>query len=313
MSGPDPAFLAHQLSVQHQTRQPNLYAAVSVSLFIAYVSVVLRLIARYRMGQKLLADDYWIIGALFPVTVFDGFNYWSTHAGLGLHIIRIKSIKALIQSSVACMATYPLCLPPSKFSILYLYHRLFPSKAIKHISLLIAFVVLGSAIAASVAFGLQCIPLSSLWTGAPNRCLNLSALSMATGVLNIVTDVAILCLPIQPLTQLQVSTKTRIGVLATFLLGGCVCIISIIRTTVVGQASQEDPSWNNAIGGIWSTIEVHVAIVSANLPVLKPIFMRDSTETSSSHTPASRKPYFHSPTIRYGRMMTSYRCKTLTT
>jgi hypothetical protein len=64
ISAEELAFSAYQISVQHQTRQPNLYAAVSVCLLIAYISVALRLLARNRMGQPLMADDFWIIGAL---------------------------------------------------------------------------------------------------------------------------------------------------------------------------------------------------------------------------------------------------------
>lgn len=63
-SAEEVAFMTYQLSVQHETRQPNLYGAVSACLFLAYFSVGLRLLARHRMGQKLMADDFWIIGAM---------------------------------------------------------------------------------------------------------------------------------------------------------------------------------------------------------------------------------------------------------
>jgi hypothetical protein len=58
------AFLAYQLEHQHETRQPSFYATVSVCLFIAYLSVFLRLFARRTKAQPLLADDWWIIAAL---------------------------------------------------------------------------------------------------------------------------------------------------------------------------------------------------------------------------------------------------------
>ncbi|KAF2449307.1 hypothetical protein P171DRAFT_427513 [Karstenula rhodostoma CBS 690.94] len=276
------AFLQYQMSVKDQTLQPNFYASVGVCMVLAYVSVVLRLLARRRKSQKLMADDWWIIGALVPTTLWDVFNFWSIKSGLGLHIIRVTDAKAFIQSAVGCMILYALCLPPVKFSILLFYHRIFPSKTIKNISIVIAAIVAGAAIASSIAFGLQCIPLSSLWDGTHGQCLELSPLAMSTGVINIVTDVAILALPIKSLIQLKASTKVRLGLVATFLLGGCVCIFSIIRTTIVGQASQDDPSWSNASPGMWSVIEVHVAIISANLPVLKPLFFKDRQQTTAN-------------------------------
>jgi hypothetical protein len=79
------------------------------------------------------------------------------------------------------MILYALCIPPIKFSLLFLYRRIFPSKKIKHIGAGIGLVVAGAGIASSVAFGLQCIPLSSLWSGGQNQCINLGALSTSTG------------------------------------------------------------------------------------------------------------------------------------
>ncbi|KAJ4289878.1 hypothetical protein N0V90_011211 [Kalmusia sp. IMI 367209] len=221
------AFLQYQMSVKDQTRQPAFYTTVAVCMFLGYASIVLRLLARRKKGQKLKADDWWIIGALLPVSVWDAFNFWSIYTGLGLHIIRVTNPKALIQSAVGCMILYPMCLPPIKYSILFLYQRFFPSKMIRIFSITIAAIVTSMAIAASVSFALQCIPLSSLWAGTHGKCIELNKLAIATG--------------------------------------------------------QADPSWNNAIGGMWSVIEVHVAIVSANLPVLKPLFMKHEPETSASY------------------------------
>lgn len=58
------AFLQYQMSVKDETRQPAFYATVGVCMFLGYASIGLRLLARRRKGQKLMADDWWIIGAL---------------------------------------------------------------------------------------------------------------------------------------------------------------------------------------------------------------------------------------------------------
>jgi hypothetical protein len=58
------AFLADQLARINETRQPALYATVSVCIFIAYISVFLRLLARRINRQPLQADDWWMIAAL---------------------------------------------------------------------------------------------------------------------------------------------------------------------------------------------------------------------------------------------------------
>ncbi|KAF2268077.1 hypothetical protein CC78DRAFT_36125 [Lojkania enalia] len=271
------AFLADQLARQHEDRRPGLIVAISICIFLAYLAVALRIIARRKVKQPLKADDWWIIGALIPVTLFDGFNFWTMSKGMGLHIIRMTDIPNFMKSSVGCMILYGLCLPPVKFSILCLYHRIFPAKDIKYAGIAIAFVVGGTCIAATLAFGFQCIPLDSLWTspdGKGKRCIDISTLAMTSGIINILTDVAILVLPIRPLMKLKAPIMVRAGLLGTFLLGGCVCIFSIVRTIMVKQASFDDPTWNNAPGATWSVIENHVAIVCACLPVLKPLFIK---------------------------------------
>lgn len=50
-------------------------------------------------------------------------------------------------------------------------------------------------------------------------CQNVTHLSIISSVLNILTDVAILILPIRQVWRLQASTKQRIGVLVIFALG----------------------------------------------------------------------------------------------
>ena len=55
------AFLQYQMSVQHETLQPNFYATIGVCIVLAYISVGLRLWVRRLKSQKLMADDWWII------------------------------------------------------------------------------------------------------------------------------------------------------------------------------------------------------------------------------------------------------------
>lgn len=55
----------------------------------------------------------------------------------------------------------------TKLSILYLYHRIFPSKGLVLIASLLGALVLAYSAALVIFAFLQCIPLSKLWTGKP--------------------------------------------------------------------------------------------------------------------------------------------------
>jgi hypothetical protein len=45
-------------------KRPNLIAAFTVSIALAYIAVILRFVARRRRGVQLLADDWLIFVAL---------------------------------------------------------------------------------------------------------------------------------------------------------------------------------------------------------------------------------------------------------
>ena len=56
----------------------------------------------------------------------------------------------------------------------------------------------------------QCVPLRKLWIPTvPGRCINFEALIIAGGVLNVVTDFAILGLPMPLLWRLEAPTRRK--------------------------------------------------------------------------------------------------------
>lgn len=65
---------------------------------------------------------------------------------------------------------------PIKFSIIYLYRRIFPSRRLDIAAFIVGAVVLAYSFTQAVAMGLQCIPLSSLWTGKPGKCIQIETL-----------------------------------------------------------------------------------------------------------------------------------------
>ncbi len=69
----------------------------------------------------------------------------------------------------------------------------------------------------------QCVPLSDLWkpqTSNPPVCIHFGLLVIAMGIVNIVTDIAILSLPIRLVWRLQVSKVRRWQLVIVFSLGG---------------------------------------------------------------------------------------------
>ncbi|KAL8660248.1 MAG: hypothetical protein Q9202_006740 [Teloschistes flavicans] len=135
-------------------------------------------------------------------------------------------------------------------------------------------VVLGIVSTFGAAF--QCTPVKFLWdfTVPGGHCINFSAFARFTGVMNVVTDVLILSLPIPIVWSLHLERSKKIGVCALFLLGGFVCVTSIVRLyylEAVDSGHGVDPTWENVNAAIWSCVEPCIGIVCACLPVMGPL------------------------------------------
>ncbi|KAI4252331.1 MAG: hypothetical protein LQ352_004359 [Teloschistes flavicans] len=202
--------------------------------------------------------------------------------GTGRHFIAAGVIKlqANVKIQYAFEFFWSIAFVFIKLSILLFYRRLFPTQntsrtwRICHLLLCILSVVLGIVSTFGAAF--QCTPVKFLWdfTVPGGHCINFSAFARFTGVMNVVTDVLILSLPIPIVWSLHLERSKKIGVCALFLLGGFVCVTSIVRLyylEAVDSGHGVDPTWENVNAAIWSCVEPCIGIVCACLPVMSPL------------------------------------------
>ena len=87
------------------------------------------------------------------------------------------------------------------------------------------------------------------------------------------TDFFVLGLPLPYIWKLNQSTSHKIMISGLFLLGGFVCIITIIRLVIQLHTDFASPdlTWSITDFVTWTNVEVSLAITSACLPSLRPI------------------------------------------
>lgn len=108
-----------------------------------------------------------------------------------------------------------------KFSILLLYHRIFPGTKFKVILWAVAVFVSCYTVAGTLVVIFQCVPVRSDWDPSIKPdCVNLDAELIAIGVLNSLTDLLILGLPTPFLWRLHSSLAHKIQLAGMFSLGG---------------------------------------------------------------------------------------------
>ncbi|KAI4127893.1 MAG: hypothetical protein LQ338_002978 [Usnochroma carphineum] len=58
------------------------------------------------------------------------------------------------------------------------------------------------------------------------------------------------------------------------MLGGFICITRVIQIVDTSRLDFEDVTWSNVNVAIWNMIEVHIGCVTANIPLMGPLFTR---------------------------------------
>ncbi|KAL9640523.1 MAG: hypothetical protein Q9204_000670 [Flavoplaca sp. TL-2023a] len=218
----------------------------------------------------------------------------------------IPHVVHFIQLMYAVELTYTVLITTTKFSILLFYRRVFMNQAsslrfrIVWYAITIWTFLWGISTFFAAAF--QCSPASFYWTKYTRKtqgtCIDLTLLLLVTASTNIVTDVALLILPMPLVWKLNIERPQKFAVSGIFLLGGLyvipvlreicpklsvsvtdriiasVCIASIIRAPYLNQVVTVDPQWTSVNASIWSVIEPGVGIICASLPSMGPILRK---------------------------------------
>jgi fucose permease len=200
--------------------------------------------------------------------------------------------KAPMQSAnYAFTVLYNPTLMATKTSILIFYLRLSRdiNKIFRRASFLTLAVVLTGGIVLTALNIFQCNPVSAGYhvdqSGA--KCIGLVTLYLASAPFNIITDLAILCLPIPILTGMRLPQKQKTILVFTFALGIFVIAVDVVRIYYLQKAAlngatgafdntgkvtdHANYSYNVSFCLMWSCVEANTGIICACIPTLKPL------------------------------------------
>lgn len=134
----------------------------------------------------------------------------------------------------------------------------------------------------------QCRPVNGAFenTVPPNtKCIDIIALYLSSAPINIITDLALLFLPMPILTAMRLPRNEKLILIVTFSFGAFVAAVDVVRIAYLQSASlnrvegdsgtsianQRDFSWIASLSFMWSAIEVDVGIICACVPGVKPL------------------------------------------
>ncbi|KAH9904872.1 hypothetical protein F4778DRAFT_780044 [Xylariomycetidae sp. FL2044] len=281
-----------------------LVAAVTALLFLALVSVGLRLHVRLVLLRSAGIDDWLIaIGSLMSVATYVD-NMISIAYGFGKPFasLPLENRVRVSQALWISPAIWGLSSTIIKMSIVTSYLRIWTSKRFRTM----CHVLLGALALFGLAmfFGglITCIPVEVSWRDIRNmpsdKCMNKPLFMFITSSLNIAFDLFIYAMPTPLIRRLQMPKRQKIGLMVVFTIGAVVCAASVMRLVAIYQLSTApDPSADGVNLGIWSGVEHNLMIIAACLPSIRPLISRIfprllSTVLSSS----GGGPHHHSKT-----------------
>lgn len=148
---------------------------------------------------------------------------WVNH-GVGQHIYLygIQGLHHFLLNLFIVEILYTLSICFTKYSILMFYWRIFGMSNIRYPIYLIAFVVTGWGLGVILTTIFQCLPVHGFWDKTiPSHCgVNVNNFFIGNAVPNILTDWALLTLPLPYVWKLQRSASQKLALTGVFIMGG---------------------------------------------------------------------------------------------
>ncbi|KAK6219176.1 hypothetical protein LQW54_002425 [Pestalotiopsis sp. IQ-011] len=121
-----------------------------------------------------------------------------------------------------------------------------------------------------------CKPIAFNWdtTIAGGKCGNTLASWKSTGIVNIVTDVIILLLPVPSLCKVQMVLYKKLVIIAMFTLGVFTTAVGTARLVAIININQADITFSVAWAIVFSALECSVAVSLSCIPLLRPVLGR---------------------------------------
>ncbi|KAF9697828.1 hypothetical protein EKO04_004378 [Ascochyta lentis] len=269
--------------------QIGILIASAVSIFTVVFFVSLRLIAKW-IGSRLDYSDYCIIAALACNTALHTCcMLLVTHGGFGFHTTEIYTrfgpdiatffFKGIMSFALLWNAT--VCF--SKLSVLLMYTTLIPNRSLTIWARVFGLFIIMWNVSDIVGGFLICQPMAKNWDFTlPGTCGSQPNYYFSMGIINIITDIFLIGLPMPYLYRLRLEWRKKILAMALLSIGVVTWVITIYRQTLLPNLNFADMTYDGVLATVLSGLEPAVAIVLPCIPLLRPLYKTRGFETRTS-------------------------------
>ncbi|KAI0887028.1 uncharacterized protein GGS22DRAFT_120583 [Annulohypoxylon maeteangense] len=247
--------------------QRALISVFAVTLILATTFLALRLYTAFAIVKKLDWDVLFILmswgGSLgYFISIILGML-----SGFGRHLWDVTPTqeKGYFDVLLPIGLTYLWSSTFTKFAMLVLYLRIDPFKLF-HTCVYVVGLLIGTyTLVLTILLAGPCNPM---FVGS-GRCLNNIIISQS--VLNIVSEVAVIILPIPVIHKLNMPMRQKVVVGLIMGLGSAVVTISIARVAFVkAMVQNDDVTWTQAESAVFAALELNLGIVCNSMTRLRP-------------------------------------------
>ncbi|KAF1362387.1 hypothetical protein EJ07DRAFT_12641, partial [Lizonia empirigonia] len=244
---------------QRMGQATNFYVAL-IGMILAALFLGIRIYTKVVLAKNFSADD-------------DQYG----RGTLGIHVWEIPAYKinSTFNLISICSILYCPFLAAAKFSLLFFYLRLSLLRWFRIAVYANMFLVVGYNIALIFPLIFTCNPVIKNFDVfvQGGSCLHRTPLYMATAVLNMITDIILLVLPIPMIIKLQMPKVQKAGLICIFGVGSATCITSAVRLVLLFPMLKTiDQTWAIVTPGIWILIEANMVIITGALPTMRLFF-----------------------------------------
>ncbi|KAF9691194.1 hypothetical protein EKO04_010901 [Ascochyta lentis] len=272
-------FVLSQKATANLQQSALIPALVFTSLALFVVS--LRWYSRIRLAPGTWrVEDYVISAALLlsvSMTAVVGAEFGLDMAPPIDEQSSLQRLSGMLKLVFAQSLLYQLSVNLVKATFTLQYLRIFSHLRYPKYHCYILFVlILGATAWGFFGIVFLCSPVNTYWdVKADVKCEDAERHFLSTSIIGIIIDWAIWILPMPIVGKLKLPRRQKRGLWVVFGLGGFVCVVSILRLTLVQQAAHQGKmTTSGTYAVVWSTIEVNVAIICASVLVMKPLFAK---------------------------------------
>lgn len=251
----------------------DIIVSVVAMAIVASIAVFLRLGAKRLTKAGLTVDDYWIMFALVSFWVYVGVMLWGMFNGAGgesmtnISHFKFSGYEIFLKSIRIDIPLFGVTITSVKLSLLSLYHRIFSAPWVRRSSI---------ALSVLCVLWLIVIVVDSIFVcfftqDYPYGCIDFGRFFLILCLVEVLIDIAILCLPLRMISGLQLPLQHKIILSFTFLVGGFVCITGIIRVALT-YAPHSGFVVIKCL--MWSNIQLGTAITCACILTYRPLLTK---------------------------------------